>query len=173
MSQQPHGESFMKNILLLLISICFLALSLSATANDTIRLSTPTAKDETSETFGAPLNTDLEKVTLRELSIHPTAHLGEIFQIETKIAKVCQKKGCFFIAQQDDDVIRVSFKDYGFFIPTDSSGKTVLMTGELVQKQVSKEQAKHFAADLQSDSADIRPGVVYEIVADSIKIPLS
>lgn len=140
---------------------------------DTIRLSEPVATNETTETFGEALNSSLQKVSITELMTQPKVHLGKPFQVETKIAKVCQKKGCFFIAQQNEHTLRVSFKDYGFFIPTDSSGKTVVMAGELVQKQMSKEQAAHFTADLQTESSAIKAGVVYEIVATSVRIPLS
>ena len=84
---------------------------------------------------------------------------------------MCQKKGCFFIAQQDQHILRVSFRDYGFFIPTDSSGKTVTLAGVLVQKDISPEQAAHYKADLNSDTEMVKPGVVYEIVADSVRIP--
>ncbi|MFT4652878.1 MAG: hypothetical protein ACJA0G_000230 [Kangiellaceae bacterium] len=140
---------------------------------NTLRLSEPVVKNANSETFGHVLNSTLEKVTLADLVTQSKQHMGKPILVETKVAKVCQKKGCFFIAQQNEHVLRVSFKDYGFFIPTDSQGKTVLLTGELVQKEVSEKQAAHFTADLQTKSEAIKPGIVYEIVATSIKIPLS
>jgi hypothetical protein len=99
--------------------------------------------------------------------------LAKSFQLEARIAKVCQKKGCFFIAQQGQHILRVSFRDYSFFIPTDSSGKTVTLAGELVEKKLSLEQVAHFKADLESASDVLKPGLVYEIVADSVKIPRS
>jgi hypothetical protein len=67
----------------------------------------------------------------------------------------------------------VSFKDYSFFVPTDSSGKTVILAGQLIQKEMTQKQAEHFNADLQSNSDSIKPGVVYEIVANSVQIPLT
>jgi hypothetical protein len=160
---------------LLPISILFstlLTIQSSAFA-DTIRLSEPVVKDANGETFGHILNATLENVTIAELATQSNAHLGKPFHVETKIAKVCQKKGCFFIAQENDHVFRVSFKDYGFFIPTDSGGKTVLIEGELVQKEMSEEQAAHFTADLQTKSDAIKAGPVYEIVATSVRIPLN
>ena len=141
-------------------------------AADTLRLSEPVAKDEVSETFGALLNPALESVSLGELINNGAQHLGKPFQLETKIAKVCQKKGCFFIAQQNEHVIRVSFKDYGFFIPTNTSGNTVIINGELIQKHMSEEQAAHFTADLSEHSSAIKPGSVLEIVATSVNIRL-
>ncbi len=98
--------------------------------------------------------------------------MGKAISGEARVTKVWQKKSCLFIAQQDKHILRVSFRDYGFFIPTDSNGKTVTLAGELVQKRLSSEQVAHFKADLKSDTAMLTPGVVYEIVADSVKIPL-
>ncbi len=140
---------------------------------DPIRLSEPVVADEASETFGAILDTRLPGVTLQSLVAEPDKHLGKAFKLETRIGKVCQKKGCFFVAQQGRDALRVSFKDYGFFIPTDSSGKTVTLAGKLIEKQLAPEQVAHFESDLQEKSAAIKPGLVYEIVAESIQIPRS
>lgn len=138
---------------------------------DTIRLSEPVAQDAISETFGSVLDESLRKVSLVDVATQSKKYVGKPFQVETKIAKVCQKKGCFFIAQQQEHVIRVSFRDYSFFIPTDAGGKTVILTGELIQKELSPAQAEHFKQDLKTDSDAVKAGVVYEIVADSVKIP--
>ncbi len=139
---------------------------------DTLRLSEPVAQDAQSETFGVKINNSLPILSMQDLVTDSPSHLAKPFQVEARIATVCQKKGCFFIAQQDQHILRVSFRDYGFFIPTDSNGKTVTLAGELVQKRLSSEQVAHFKADLKSDTAMLTPGVVYEIVADSVKIPL-
>ena len=140
---------------------------------ETLRLSEPVSQDAQSETFGVQLDKSLPKLSMQSLVMDSSSHLAKPFQVETRIAKVCQKKGCFFIAQQDQHILRVSFRDYGFFIPTDSSGKTVTLAGELVKKEISPEQAAHFKADLKSDTDLVKPGVVYEIVADSVRIPKS
>lgn len=138
-----------------------------------VRLSEPVAQDDDTETFGVILDKSLPSLSMQDLVIDSSTHLTKPFQVEARIAKVCQKKGCFFIAQQDQHILRVSFRDYGFFIPTDSSGKTVTLAGELVQKDVSPEQAAHFKADLGSDTEMVKSGVIYEIVADSVRIPRS
>ncbi|AGH43873.1 DUF4920 domain-containing protein [Paraglaciecola psychrophila] len=140
---------------------------------ETLRLSEPVTQDAQSETFGVKLDNSLPKLSMKNLLTDSSSHLAKPFQVEARIAKVCQKKGCFFIAQQDQHILRVSFRDYSFFIPTDSSGKTVMLAGELVQKEVSPEQAAHFKADLRSETDMVKLGVVYEIVADSVKIPRS
>jgi len=93
--------------------------------------------------------------------------------LATRIAKVCQKKGCFFVAQDGAATARVSFKDYGFFIPTDSGGKDVILLGTFSRKNVSKEEAEHYAKDL-GETADSSPErFQYSIVASAVKIPRS
>lgn len=159
----------MKLLLTLFIS-AFVSVVSSASA-ETIRLSEPVAQDANSETFGKVIDSSLTQVSMAEVATQSAALVGKPFIVETKIAKVCQKKGCFFIAQYQDQVIRVSFRDYGFFIPTDAGGKTVVLAGELVEKEMSAEQAEHFNQDLKSEAGAIKTGVVYEIIADSVKIP--
>lgn len=157
----------------LLLTTIFAAFFSSVIAAQAIRLSEPVAKDANSETFGTVIDQSLKSATMASLVTASESHLGAPFKLTTQISKVCQKKGCFFIAQQDDHVLRVSFKDYGFFIPTDSSGKTVTLTGELVKKTLSPEQAAHYRADLNEQSDSIKSGVVYQIVANGIQIPLN
>ena len=151
--------------------LCTVMLSNNALAKSVIRLSEPVSQDEQSETFGAVFDTSLETLEMADLVNQSEQHLGNPFQVTTRIAKVCQKKGCFFIAQQNQYVLRVSFRDYSFFIPTDSSGKTVTLSGELIKKERSPEQAAHFNSDLNNQSNPLQSGTVYEIVADSIRIP--
>ena len=135
-----------------------------------IRLSDPVIQTASSETFGAVHNEKLPSVTLSQLLMDPDNYKGQSFQLETEIAKVCQKKGCFFIAREKQHVIRVAFKDYGFFIPTGSGGKQTLLTGMLVGKEISEKQAAHFNKDLNT-KASIKAGLTYEIVADSVTLP--
>ena len=93
--------------------------------------------------------------------------------VTTRVAKVCQKKGCFFIAQDGDAVARVKFKDYAFFIPTDSADKQVTLTGVFTRKELTAEQASHYAADEGRTEASAKARSEYQIVASSIRIPKS
>ncbi len=149
----------------------FLYLASTCAIGETLRLSDPVATDAHTETFGEVLPASLPDVTLSDLAKSPDDFRNSMFQITTRIAKVCQKKGCFFIAQEDDTVMRVAFKDYGFFIPTDASGKTVTLAGELVQVERTKLQADHFNSDLAGNGAGLQAGKAYEIIASSVRIP--
>lgn len=167
----------MKNILLSISAAIVLSLSflhpLSLASTETLRLSEPVASDSKSETFGSIIDTSLPLMSLQEAFNNSEQYLGKKININTRIAKVCQKKGCFFIAQEDKLALRVSFKDYSFFVPTDSSNKNVTLMGKVVKIERSQADAKHFNQDLRSNTQEIPSGVVYEIIAEGVKIPLS
>jgi hypothetical protein len=135
------------------------------------RLSEPVSVTDDAEVFGAPLNAEAAPTTLSALMEEPQDFVDTEIRVETRISQVCQKKGCFMIATSGKHAIRVSFKDYGFFVPTDTGGKTVTLTGTLIERTLSEEQAAHFRQDAGSDT--IQAGRVYEIVADSVSIPKS
>ena len=145
----------------------FIAMSSSCLA-EVIRLSEPVEQDEFSETFGQPLTAGLPVVNLVSLLTNPEK--PERFQLTVRISKVCKKKGCFFMAQEGEHMVRISFRDYGFFVPTDSNGKIVTLAGELVTKELTGKQADHFNQDVGEKGA-FKPGITYEIVADSVRIP--
>nr|WP_297349983.1 DUF4920 domain-containing protein [uncultured Glaciecola sp.] len=170
----------MKFQLVLVATMIVSAMSVAALASDmpdanktsnVLRLSEPVATDAQSETFGALLDKTLKKVTLHELVSNSASYVGNAFQVETNVAKVCQKKGCFFIAQEGEHVMRVAFRDYDFFVPTDSAGKTVTLAGKLIKQEMTAEQVAHFNQDMQDDSGALHEGVVYEILAESVIIP--
>ena len=160
-----------------LISLCLVlgiwAGSPSAAYAKVISLSEPVAQDAQSRTFGTLIQSSLPQVAMSDLAQHPEQYTATSFVLQTPITKVCQKKGCFFITEQDDVMFRVSFRDYGFFIPTDSDGKTVTLMGQLVKKQRTQAQAEHFQQDMGENARQLAPGEVYEIVADAVRIPHS
>jgi hypothetical protein len=69
-------------------------------------------------------------------------------KIEGKILETCRKKGCWMNLNTGTDTLFVRFRDYGFFVPTDSvSGKTAIIQGELFVDTISVEMLKHYAED--------------------------
>jgi len=144
-------------------------------AGDTevLRLSDPVEVTENYEVFGSSLPDSGTPLSLGELVADNGKYLDQEVLVETRIAKVCQKKGCFFVATEGASTARVTFKDYEFFIPTDSGGKDVLLLGTFSRKSVSKEQAEHYAADLGEKAAVVPEKFEYSIVASAVKIPRS
>ncbi|MEO1580256.1 MAG: DUF4920 domain-containing protein [Pseudomonadota bacterium] len=139
--------------------------------DDATRLSEPVEVTDTHETFGSVLPEVDSELSLGDVMAAPADFVDADVQITTKVKQVCQKKGCFFVAQQGEHLVRVSFKDYSFFVPTDISGKTVTLHGQLVAHQMTDEQAAHFNADAGGSNA-FKAGPRYEIVAVSVRVPL-
>ena len=136
-----------------------------------VRLSEPVLSTSEYEIYGAPMDSKAAEQTLDTLLSNPAVSLNREIKVTARVAKVCQKKGCFFIAQQGPYSARVSFKDYGFFVPSNISGRTVTLVGELLERKLSIEQATHYNADAGTTD-NIKPGLQYEIVASSVRVPL-
>ncbi len=96
------------------------------------------------------------KVTLAELLKSPDAHAGKTVQVEAMVRKACTKKGCWMeLAPQDKGPgVRVTFKDYGFFVPLDSAGSTAKVEGVVKVADLSESNAKH----LEEEGATIPRG---------------
>ena len=139
-----------------------------AYAGEVIRLSEPVATTDTTETFGSMLDESVPLVALADVG---AGNVGQTVRVEARVAQVCQKKGCFFIAVDGNTTVRVSIKDYGFFVPTDVSGKTLMFVGEVTEKEMTKEEAEHLAEDMGEASAAVAPGKTYEIVASAVRVP--
>ena len=164
----------MKIITTLAVAGLFALPALAASENGVIRLSEPVEVTDSYEVFGAAFQPAGEPVALAEIIANDDAYANKEVVVETRVAKVCQKKGCFFIAQDGDKSARVSFKDYGFFVPTDTGGKTVTLVGTFSKKVISEAQAKHFAEDAGEDPSKVTGDrTEYAIVATSVVIPRS
>lgn len=137
-----------------------------------IRLSEPVEVTDAYEVFGAPLSVSGPELGLQELVSNSDRYLDKDVVVTTRIAKVCKKKGCFFVAQEGDAIARVTFKDYGFFIPTDSGGKEVTLSGTFTRRELSESQARHYKKDLgEADAGMAAAKMEYQIVATSVRIP--
>jgi hypothetical protein len=88
------------------------------------------------------------------------AKLGESTKKDMKVTGlvtlVCQKKGCFMnLEAPDGNTIRVSFKDYAFFMPKDLAGKKVVIDGFAERTETSVEDLKHIAEDAKKSPEEI------------------
>lgn len=64
------------------------------------------------------------------------------------VLEVCQMKGCWMtLATDNGQNVRVTFKNYGFFVPKDISGKEVVLEGVAEVEMLSEADAKHYADD--------------------------
>ena len=96
--------------------------------------------------YGAKIN-DKGSVSVAEL-MNTVSEEEKPFKVKGKIKEVCQMKGCWITLENEQGVtIRVTFKDYGFFVPKDISGREVIVDGVALKELIDEDAARHFAED--------------------------
>ncbi len=69
-------------------------------------------------------------------------------KVTAPIEAVCQKKGCWMeLKANDGSTMRVTFKDYGFFVPKDAKGKQAIVDGVARIEVTSIADLKEYAKD--------------------------
>lgn len=77
-------------------------------------------------------------------------------KVTATVTEVCLEKGCWMrVDKGNGETMTVRFKDYGFFMPKDIVGKTVVLEGEAKQKEVSVQQQRHYAEDAGKSKEEI------------------
>jgi len=78
-------------------------------------------------------------------------------KLEGTILKTCKKKGCWMTVDLGNDrEMRVTFKDYGFFVPKEGAeGKKTIVEGTIKRKVTDVETLKHFAEDAGKSQEEI------------------
>jgi hypothetical protein len=144
----------------------------SSNEAEVIQLSDPIQQTDTYEIYGSAFKDTPKQVTLEDLVNGASQYADQTVTTKGTIKKVCQKKGCFFIMETaDNQQIRISFKDYGFFIPTNTAGSSVKLNGTFTVKEISKEDAQHYAQDMGDSPSSIEgPQQEYGLVATSVVI---
>lgn len=69
-------------------------------------------------------------------------------KVSGNIKEVCTNKGCWFAMElPNGSSMRVTFKDYGFFIPTNSQGFPITIEGVATLSETDVETLRHYAED--------------------------
>ncbi len=69
-------------------------------------------------------------------------------KIVGEVLEACQVKGCWMIADLGNNkTMRIRFKDYGFFVPKNCTGKTFYAQGIASWDTTSVEELRHYAQD--------------------------
>ena len=63
--------------------------------------------------------------------------------------RACETKGCWMelAATDKGPGVRVTFKDYGFFVPLDSAGAKAKVEGTVKVAVLAPEKAKHYESE--------------------------
>lgn len=142
---------------------------------------TPTPANETAAVpgpgkYGAPLSS-AEAVAAKTVIADPVKWNDKDLKLTGKVSGVCQKKGCWMTLSSGDPEapsVRISFKDYGFFVPKDCMGKTATVEGHLMVKTIPVAEAQHYADDAAKEGSPARkvtaPEHTLALVATGVEI---
>ena len=169
--------------LLLTTSLIFLQINLKSNnvKKTILRISllliialTVTAVQAQTGKYGADLS---ETKAIKANNLEKTMKGKEALQLklEGEISEVCQMSGCWMIVDTGNgNEIRVTFKDYGFFVPKDAGGKKATFEGEAKMETVDVATLKHYAEDAGKSKEEIaaitEPETKLTFVASGVEI---
>ena len=136
-----------KLILCLLIGI---SLSAGAQQGDEIK---PAAKGVV---YGAEISGETDAISTSELQAKMA---GGVFEgrLTGKVTEVCKSMGCWIKLQKEDgSTLMVKSKDHAFFMPQELVGRTVVVEGKAMIKEVSEEKRRHLAEDAGMSKKQIK-----------------
>jgi len=158
------------------VLLAFLFVITIASAQENDNESATDIKDEiSSDSFGKKFNASnaISKTMMLEqygqLSVADS--LSTNFMAE--VLEVCQAKGCWMRLSLDNgQEAMVKFKDYGFFVPKDITGKKVIVNGNAFVNEMSVEEQKHYAKDGGQSDEEIAkitaPKKTFGFLADGV-----
>lgn len=144
------------------LSLLFCLIIFAACANDSQEVAAEeteatTEEVKTPDTFGEPF----EATTVMAVSdfSQQVAAEGLTDTVETTLSgtvnEVCQKKGCWMTLAAGEEEMMVRFKDYGFFMPMDISGREVVMHGKAFVEETPVDELRHYAEDAGKSAEEI------------------
>lgn len=167
----------MKNILTLLLIFGLMVSCKNETKSDETKQDIKTeevSKEIAYNSFGKQI-TDADALSSERMLVHYDAlKVGDTVntKMKGKITEVCSKKGCWMkLDMGNDKIVRVTFKDYGFFVPLDATGEVVI-NGKAFVKETSIDDLKHYAEDAGDSPEQIakitKPEVTLSFEADGV-----
>lgn len=117
---------------------------------------------EERDAFGAGLT--LETATpLPEVIARAEHYAKQPVLLRGKLTDVCQRKGCWTVIRDRGVQVRVRFKDYGFFLPKDSTGRGALVEGVVTIEMLSEKEARHYEEESRHGDPDAVTGPRREV----------
>ncbi|WMN11598.1 DUF4920 domain-containing protein [Marivirga salinae] len=146
----------------------------SSEKNDEVKKTEVDEEEKEDEFLGESFDVE-EEIKLINLVSEMENSDSLIAVVEVKVTEVCQAKGCWMkVDLPNGESMRVTFKDYGFFMPKDLAGKSVRMSGVAKKEETDVETLKHFAEDGGKSDEEIaqikEPKMDYKFIASGVKL---
>lgn len=103
-------------------------------------------------TYGAGVTAG-ERVTLD--AAMKSKSFGKTIRITGGVEEVCKVKGCWMMLRDGQSKVRVTFKDYGFFMPKNLVGHKIALEGVLTEETLTEKDARHYAEDAGKSAKEI------------------
>lgn len=133
--------------------VLLLAVACSPQKQETADTTTEVAEEPAAEVkltgnFGGEISGE-NAVTTTQLLAELEESDSVAIKVKSEILKTCAMKGCWMnLALTDEEQMRVTFKDYGFFVPKEGvEGKTAIIEGYAQKVTTDVETLRHFAKD--------------------------
>ena len=162
----------MKNIIF--ISICVLLIS---TCNYQVGAQAKDSDKISYKSFGKEIIAG-DAIKASSMATHyKSMQVGDSInsKMSAKVISVCQTKGCWMTLNlEDGNEVMVKFKDYGFFMPKDITGKEVIINGKAFVNEVPVDELRHYAEDAGKTEEEIasitEPKKTFSFEADGVLI---
>ncbi len=78
-------------------------------------------------------------------------------KLEAEVITSCVKKGCWMdVKLPNDEVMKVKFKDYGFFVPTQGlEGRKAILQGYATKETTDVATLRHYAEDAGKSKEEV------------------
>lgn len=125
---------------------------------------TPTPTNDSSEVkdsvqvakYGDISITETGAVSMADLIAKMQGKDSAQIKVTGKINQCCKKKGCWMTVDMGNgNEMRVSFKDYAFFVPKNADGMTATFEGWAYVDTLSVESQKHYLKDEGASAEEI------------------
>ncbi|MDG5492543.1 DUF4920 domain-containing protein [Psychroserpens sp. SPM9] len=143
--------------------------------NDSDAIAQVETQDVNYKSFGKEI-TAKDALPAKRMAVHyASMTVGDSIDAKmiAKVDEVCQAKGCWMkLDLPDGEQVMVKFKDYGFFMPKDISGKEVIINGKAFVNEVPVDEQRHYAEDGGATPEEIakitEPKKTYSFLADGV-----
>ena len=124
------------------------------------------------QSFGAAVPEGGAVKTLKQAIADVAETPGSPLKIAGLVTEVCQARGCWMILVDGDSHARIFFKDYGFFVPTETSMQRAVLYGTISEQVLTKKEAEHFAEDAGKQALFSQGDIAkeYAIIAEGVQI---
>lgn len=150
----------MKNLLIAIIGVViFSACQQSkneSTSEVSHEVSTEEIKPSTLQYYGDKITTE-NAINTDELLAALENNDSVNVKFSSEIEATCKMKGCWMdVALPNGESMKVTFKDYGFFVPKEGvEGKTTIVEGYAKTVETDVETLKHYAKDAGKSEEEI------------------